>query len=276
MGKFIDLTGQRFGRGLVIKRIPNSRDTHSKFLCKCDCGNEFVAEGRMLRKGITKSCNKCGKSNLRGKRFGRWTVLDYVGNGKWECVCDCGTKKIHHTHTLIVGKSLSCGCLHREIMSKTAKTHGLTKSRLYSVWRDIKCRCFDINDRGFKNYGGRGITMCNEWANNFMAFHDWAFANGYDESAPQGKCTIDRIDTNGNYCPENCRWVDMKVQRNNTRFNTSLEYNGKIMTLSQWSKELGISKSTICYRLYQMGWDAEKTLATPPDRVRNRKCASSK
>lgn len=161
--------------------------------------------------------------DLTGQRFGRLTVIERSNNkGRrvaWLCYCDCGNKVIALSERLIAGRNKSCGCLHKELLSKGVLKHGKRKTRLYGVYSGIKERCYNPRHNRYYRYGGRGITMCDEWRDNFQAFYDWAMANGYDENAPFGECTIDRIDVNGNYCPENCRWVDMKTQNCNKEGN---------------------------------------------------------
>ena len=136
-------------------------------------------------------------------------------------------------------------------------THGKTGTRIHNEWRSMKRRCYSKEQKGYKDYGGRGITVCDEWLHDFQAFYDWAMANGYDDNL-----TLDRIDSNGNYEPSNCRWVSQKVQQNNRRNNHYITYNGKTQTAKQWAEELNINYSTIITRLNR-GWSIERTFNTP-------------
>lgn len=187
--------------------------------------------------------------SMIGKRFGRLVVVSKAVDGTpsntmWTCACDCGrTKTIREFH-LRKGHTQSCGCLRKDIASVTAinnsTTHGLRKTRLYRLWLHIKERCNNPNCAAFNNYGGRGIRVCDEWTKSFQAFYDWAHANGYRDDL-----TIDRIDTNGDYCPDNCRWASMKEQANNTRANALITFNGETHTMSEWANIIGINYSTI-------------------------------
>lgn len=195
--------------------------------------------------------------NLTGKRFGRLVVLERVENNKrqqaqWLCKCDCGNTKVICAASLKKGSTRSCGCLIHEINS----THSLRKTRLYNIWRGIKIRCFNQNSRAYKNYGGNGITMYNEWKDNFKSFYDWSMSNGYTD-----ELSIDRIDNNKGYFPDNCRFVDKIVQANNKRNNRLLTYNGETHTVAEWGRILNISRSTLFSRL-NMGWTVERMLTT--------------
>lgn len=158
--------------------------------------------------------------DLTGQRFGRLVVVDRAGSNskreaKWRCQCDCGRYSFVSSYNLRSGNTNSCGCLSAEKSALRITTHSMSRYRLHGVWCGMKQRCLNPNHERYRQYGGRGITICDEWLHSFQAFYDWAMANGYDENAPRGQCTIDRIDNDKGYSPDNCRWVDMKVQRHN-------------------------------------------------------------
>lgn len=141
------------------------------------------------------------RKDLSGQRFSHLSVIDFAGIGKnghalWRCLCDCGTEKVIVGHKLTEGEAKSCGCMHYKY------GHGKTETRLYHIWRTMKARCLSKTSNKYKNYGGRGIKVCDEWRDNFQCFYDWSMANGYTD-----ELTIDRIDVDGNYQPDNCQWI---------------------------------------------------------------------
>ena len=197
-----------------------------------------------------------------GKRFGKLTVLQrgeeyYFPNGRhrdtWVCKCDCGVVKTILGSSLRYGRTVSCGCHH---FSGLHKTHGMTHTRLYKCWKDMKSRCLNKNRKDYVNYGKRGIKVCDNWL-DFSNFSKWALKNGYKDTL-----TLDRINVNGNYEPSNCRWASLKQQANNTRRNIRLLFAGKNLTYSEWEVETGINQHTIARRI-RLGWSVEDALCTP-------------
>ena len=172
--------------------------------------------------------------DMTGKKFGNWTALKYAGTSKWLCRCDCGRTATVVGATLRNGTSTKCrSCATAEtnrktkVNNKNTVSHGKSKTRLYRIWGGIISRCENPNDTGFKNYGGRGIHICTNWRQDFLTFEEWALANGYSDSL-----SIDRIDCNKDYCPENCRWATAEVQANNVRSNHNITFRGETLTLA--------------------------------------------
>ena len=207
------------------------------------------------------------KIDMTGLRFGRLVVIEQAddiieASGRhrtaWRCLCDCGKDVIVRGECLRSKSSptRSCGCLSHDQKVLQHMTHGQTYSKLYGIWCSIKSRCYNPNTKPYQNYGGRGITMCDEWKNSFESFSEWAVHNGYGDGL-----SIDRVDNDGNYCPDNCRWVDGVAQANNRRTNRLLTYNGQTMNITQWAKQLGISPKTLFTRVYA-GYSVEQILST--------------
>lgn len=184
------------------------------------------------------------RKDLTGQRFGRLVVLSYdhddrYYNTYWRCLCDCGNEVIVRLNHLTSGITNSCGCYKREIST----THGMTNSSLYNRWCKMRDRCNNPNIKEYENYGARGIFVCDEW-NSFENFRDWALDNGYEDSL-----TIDRINNDDGYYPENCRWADKITQCNNRRSNHNITWGGETHTLKQWARLFGIKYATLWARV---------------------------
>jgi hypothetical protein len=259
------MPGERFGKLTVIQEIGKNEIGSIMYEVLCDCGNASLAAGSSLRKGERTSCG-CNviRQNLLGKRFGKLIVIAEVernknGKAQWLCRCDCGNEKVYLGKELTRNRgSKSCGCYGKEMISKSSFRHGGYGTKLYGAWRAMRQRCNTITHKNYKDYGGRGIKVCEEW-NSFINFRDWSLRNGYVETE---RLTLDRKNNNSGYSPDNCRWTTYKVQNNNTRQNVFWEYNGERMTVAQWSDKLGIRTDTL-RRRFVMGWTIEKILTTP-------------
>lgn len=199
--------------------------------------------------------------DLTGKRFGKLTVIERVPSKEketiWLCQCDCGNLKIAKGLYLRVGDTKSCGCIAKDLIVKRNTKHGLSKTRLYRIYKDILRRCRSKTRFAHEYYFDKGITVCDEWASNFSEFYAWSMSNGYSD-----ELTIDRIDFDKGYSPENCRWVSMKEQCNNKTNNRHIELDGKTYTVSQLSDKIGINRSTLYNRLYVLGWDVKRAVST--------------
>lgn len=272
MSRIKDIVGERFGKLTVVRYLRTDVKPYGRTViweCKCDCGNIVEVSTSALRSGNTKSCGCLKSENLVGMKFGRLTVMDRESpkskktKGLWICKCECGNVIKVNTSALKSGNTTSCGCKRKETLRQLRTKHGESDTRLYKVWLDMKRRCYNAKDVDYKNYGGRGITVCDEWKDSFVNFSQWAYENGYDKDAPKGQCTIDRIDVNGCYEPENCRWVNIHIQSNNKRNNRILTYNGESHTLSEWCEIVNIPYNCLQLRLNKLHWSVEKTLTTP-------------
>lgn len=199
----IDMTGLKFNRLTIIERYYKGSSNRTLWLCKCDCGNEVVAEGYQIRKGYTKSC----------------------------------------------------GCYRDEKVGDLNKSHGKRNSHLYTIYSAMKARCNNPNNKAYENYGGRGIKVCKEWDEDFERFYDWAKQNGYNK-----KLTLDRINVNEGYYPQNCRWITMKEQQSNRRDNIFIEHNGVKKTVNELAEEKGVSYNYI-YARYFRDYEQERKRA---------------
>jgi hypothetical protein len=200
--------------------------------------------------------------SIVGKKINKLTVLDeylvHRNNRNYTyctCKCECGNVVTIIKTNVSRGVTKSCGCLVKEKTQLINKTHGMTKTRLYTIWKSMKARCNNPKCKEYKWYGARGIKVCTEWESNFIAFYEWTKENGYNETL-----SLDRIDVNGNYEPSNCRWVTMKVQERNRRDNVFITYQGETKTIAEWSEITGICYPTLKWR-YHKGYPLEKVFS---------------
>lgn len=209
--------------------------------------------------------------DLTGMTFGRWKVIERAGTNKhgkvvWLCECSCEnhTLKKVTANSLLSGHSKSCGCLGRESSKIRHTIHGGKGTKIYNIWQAIKTRVTNPNAHNYKNYGGRGIKICEEWL-DFNNFYNWAMNNGYKDGL-----SIERKDVNGNYCPENCCWITIEEQRLNKRKCSShfIEFEGQRKTIKEWAKQKNINYMTLFTRICYLNWEIGKALNTPPTRRR--------
>ena len=200
------------------------------------------------------------KKDLIGQKFGRLTVVAespsrVTGVGyrttMWECRCDCGNTVVVRAKCLLGGVTKSCGCLQREQLSNRASKHHGFNTKLYNIWDSMRQRCNNPHHKSYHNYGGRGIVICDEWG-DFSNFLRWALSAGYNDNVPRGECTLDRIDVNKPYSPDNCRWVSMKTQSNNKRNTIYITLNRETRTLAEWAELSGVKYQT-AYKRYRKG-----------------------
>ena len=284
--RFRDISGQRFGKLTVLYHLPFEKGKSTTWVCKCDCGNETVAETAQLIGNHKRSCGclvaeatrKANTVDHTGHKWARLTALypaPRIGNEriKWVCRCDCGN--LVEIYTNNIGKTKSCGCLRRENIEKdfigNQLTHGGTHERLYKIWYGAVDRCYHQYVRSYRNYGGRGIKVADEWLgkDGYANFRKWAYENGYDENALKGQCTLDRIDVNGDYSPSNCRWANMTVQQNNKRNTPYFEIGGMTHTLAEWCAIYNVPVHRVRNRIY-CGWDIVRALTEPSHRLNSR------
>jgi hypothetical protein len=189
-----------------------------------------------------------------GDKFGMLTVLE-INKSNCKCLCECGeityaskgqlNKGVNHGKT-------SCGCKRAKTLSRIKRVHGLNNHRLFRIYHHMKQRCQNERNTHYFNYGGRGISVCAEWASSFRAFYNWSMANGY-----QPELTLDRINVNGNYEPENCRWATREIQANNTTTNIFITHSDETLTLKQWSKKLNLDYNLVKAR-HRRGWSVSR------------------
>lgn len=203
-----------------------------------------------------------------GQRNGKLTVIEFYkkenNNIFWKCKCDCGKEIIVKSKLLKERGVKSCGCLYKETRYTNNLKHGMYKTRIYKTWLNMKSRCNTPSASKYYLYGGKGIKVCEEWKNDFISFYNWAIDNGYRDDL-----TIDRINPDGNYEPNNCRWATYKEQNSHLSGDTPkqfapvfIEYKGQKLNLKDWAKEININYKTLLAR-YERGWSIERMLETP-------------
>ena len=196
------------------------------------------------------------KNDLTGRRFGRLSVIGVDDRGTrktyfW-CKCDCGTVKSIRGDGLLSGSIVSCGCKKREqdrINLEANHKHKMSHTRPYEIWQGIKGRCYNKNDVRYSRYGGRGITVCEEWREDFSSFYKWALANGYRDDL-----TIDRIDNDKGYSPDNCRWADQETQSRNRASNVFIRIGNATKTLTEWCEIFELEYKTVYARYRRNGF----------------------
>ena len=258
-------SGKIYGQLTILGRDLNDK---RKWVCRCGCGTYHCAVGYDIQRGYTTSCgckfrqsvSQRRMKDLSGKRFGRLTVIEPIRypNGKiyWKCKCDCGKEIEVYGGELRSGGSKSCGCKKRDDTIQRNWKHGHSKTRLASVYSSMKDRCYNSNAKSYPRYGARGIKMCNEWYDDFETFYLWAVSNGYEIGL-----TIDRIDNDGDYSPENCRWVSNIENIHNSSTCINIEYNGLKMCCAEWDRRMGYCRGTVSRRLRE-GKTSEEAINT--------------
>lgn len=253
-----DLSNLRFGRLTVVERAGSQRG-HSLWKCRCDCGTTTLVLATNLKQGKTQSCGcfvieslKNRTIDLTGNRYGRLVVVRMVGrvNGRTmvDCLCDCGKTSIIWSNALRRGVTTSCGCKWTESIT----THGRSSSPEYDCWVSLIARCYNPRTRGYHNYGGRGITVCDRWRGE-KGFERFLEDMG---NKPSTQHSIDRVDNNGNYDPANCRWATPKEQCGNIRSNVWVEYCGKKMIAGVFADMIGWARPNV-YRHLAKGKSPE-------------------
>ena len=247
--------GQVFGYLTALHRDP---DNATKYVCQCVCGKQISAKIGNLISGNTK---RCGDTNcitktddVTGQRFGKLVAQQYLGltqisrNGKkaatWRCTCDCGNTADVPYKSLKTGHTKSCGCYQVDVQRARKTTHGLSETKIYKTYQNMKSRCNTPSSTEYANYGGRGIKVCAEWEESFEAFYNWSVRNGYADHL-----TIDRIDNNGPYSPENCRWATYAEQSRNKSSVHWFNLNGEILPLADAAKRLGVTANGLLHHL---------------------------
>lgn len=252
--------GSVFGKWTVLSDGGNNNEGRKLYNCRCECGLERKVQSKYLRNGRSTQCGTCDFERLEGKRFGKLTVVSFSHKEKslsaknkykiyWNCRCECGTERKAEAGHLRGGSTSHCGCAHT-LHSFMGDFYGDIDTafpfykKLYMTWWSMNRRCTDVKHEAYKNYGGRGITVCDEWKENVKPFYDWAVQNGYQEGL-----SLERVDNNAGYSPSNCRWATMEEQSHNKRNNTFNEEDVKMIRELYAS---GVTQKQLC-EAYDVG-----------------------
>lgn len=258
--------GDKFGKLTLISYFQNDPGKPRKGVFRCECGVEKNIRLGHVVTGKTVSCGCVKRKHFVhvGQRIGRLVVksIDHAnikGHLKVPVICDCGTEKLVGIIELATSQTKSCGCVSIEKLSERSYKHGGDGTSLYAVWHGMKNRCLNQKLENYPIYGGRGISVCEEWSRDFSIFRTWALLSCYTKGLQ-----IDRIDVNGNYEPSNCRWVTAKVNGNNRRDNVILHIFGESRTMKQWSEDSRcvVNYSTLRQRISRYQWPHEEALTT--------------
>lgn len=242
--RFKNLTGKKFHKYTVIEY--RGQRYGAMWLCRCDCGTLREVVGTNLVSGNSRSCGciKPPSEDLTGRKFGRLVAMNYSGScpsgALWNCVCECGKSKTASACHLKSGHTKSCGCFQAERRVQTHRTHGKSNTSIHAVWKGMLRRCDLPTVRAYPRYGGRGIAVCERWKK---------FQNFYADMGerPEGK-SLERINNDGGYSPDNCRWATQKEQARNRRSSSAITFLGKTLTIAEWAERLGKPYSDIFYR----------------------------
>lgn len=268
--------GDKFGDFIYLGEAPRRqllRQAPKRCFCKCKCGSVkdynffYIVNGRTSNCG----CDRVFKNveNVVGKTYGSITIIEDLGRRvirgeKFRYVlakCCCGNIKEYRLSNVKTRKS--CGCLTLSIIKSKGVTHGMSKSRMFSIWTNMKNRCSNPKLEVYKRYGGKGIRVCDEWFKSFEAFRDWAYQNNYSDTL-----TLDRYpNRNGNYEPSNCRWATNKQQQNNKNTNYYVSYKGEVFTITELCDKYNLVYTRVHARIMELGWDVDMAVET--DKIEN-------
>lgn len=260
MSAFIDISGQRFGKLVVLSRAPKT-DRRTRWICACDCGKEGIVNGEGLKRGAITSCGckrfekRPPKISLIGDRYGKVKVVSYEGRYRgggdslWRCVCDCERIFITRGTHLKSGATRSCGCQIRIALLKVNTTHGKSKTPEYRVWAGMLTRCYNKKEKAYKYYGGKGVTVCSRWR------HAGGFENFLSDMGPRPAkgYWIDRKKNYLGYTPKNCAWVIFCDQVENRSTTIWVRVAGERMSLLRACRTLGLNYGTIRGRMFRQG-----------------------